>query len=166
MFEDDSAYCAEDHIGMSKEDEMVMQMWETQTVCKTTVVIRPIPYKNVTKATNNKFVAEHRLRSLRHHLMKDTELAKKYTCGIEDLLRKGHAEKVIRPILYKNITKATNNKFVAERRLKSLRHCLMKDTDKRLLSWREWKKELHLIASSNVDQPKHQACWIRYCEGM
>lgn len=34
MFEDERACCVGDHIGMSKEVEMVMQVWETQTVCK------------------------------------------------------------------------------------------------------------------------------------
>ncbi len=92
--EDDNAYTCGDDLGMSAEDKMVLQNWTAKAVLKDNHYEVPIPFNNNAMPIDNKIVAEQHLRSLQFRLAKDPELRMKYENGIEDLLRKGYAEKV------------------------------------------------------------------------
>ena len=86
----DSVYSCEP--SLSQNDKRALEiMNETATLVNGHYEIA-LPWKNDPPGIdNNKVIAEHRLRLLKKHLLKDPVLLTKYKECIEDLLEKGYA---------------------------------------------------------------------------
>ena len=82
--------------GMSINDKKVIDLWEKNVQFQDGHYQLPIPYKEGSPSLpDNRWTAEQRLQSLGRRLRKDETLHIKYQQGIEELLRKDYAEKVI-----------------------------------------------------------------------
>ena len=80
---------------MSQEDVKALNVMEDSAKIVDGHYQIALPWRNYPPdLPNNKVDAEHRLKSLKNRLIKDERLHKNYTSFMEDLVKKGHAQKV------------------------------------------------------------------------
>ena len=87
---------------MSVDDRRVLALWDEKVDFSGGHYVLPIPFKNsILKLPDNRQMAERRLSSLKHKLIKNHDLYQKYTDGMNDLLEKGYAVPVAKEEVYK-----------------------------------------------------------------
>ena len=75
--------------GMSTEDRRVLELWDKNVSFSDGHYTLLIPFKNpALKLPDNQQMAEKRLSSLKHKLLKNHDLHRKYMDGMNDLLKK------------------------------------------------------------------------------
>ncbi|XP_041470151.1 uncharacterized protein LOC121419759 [Lytechinus variegatus] len=81
--------------GMSVQDQEVLKLWEDNVVRSGGHYQLPIPFKEQPPPlSENRWMAQQRLESLKRRLSKDELMHAKYSQGMADLLDKGYAEAV------------------------------------------------------------------------
>ena len=80
-------------VSMSKEDENVVDLWESTIKLEQGHYILPVPWKPGVLFPNNYFIAANRLKSLLKNIAK-RDLTSRYNEEIQKLLDQGYAEKV------------------------------------------------------------------------
>ena len=89
--------------GMSVEDHRVLELWDKNVSFSDGHYTLPIPFKNpALKPPDNQPMAEKRLSSLKRKLLKNYDLHRKYTEGMNDLLEKGYAVPVPKKDIHRN----------------------------------------------------------------
>jgi hypothetical protein len=94
QYEDQLAYTLDGSQAISADDSKVIELWDARTSRDQGHYVIPIPLKNEDVVSNNRPMAEQRLRSLKWRLSKNTELKSSYDAGMEDMFNKGYAERV------------------------------------------------------------------------
>ncbi len=86
----------DDTLQMSVNDKRVIDLWDSTLQFRDGHYCLPIPFKSdVPTMPDNMCVAEARLESLARKLTKNKDLHEKYATGMQDLLDKGYAERVV-----------------------------------------------------------------------
>lgn len=83
-----------DERAMSINDRKALEIWDKSVSLQDGHYELSIPFKEDHRLTDNRPMAESRLKSLHRRLSKDEELHRKYTEGIADLLKENYAEEV------------------------------------------------------------------------
>ena len=81
---------------MSEEDKKAIKVWDDSAKEEESHYALDIPFKDSQPQlpNNGSIAAEKRLQNLRRRLIRDKDLLKKYTGGINDLIEKNYAELV------------------------------------------------------------------------
>ena len=91
----DGAGLYSDKVGLSGNDNKVMDLWDKNARIVDGHYEIPIPFRSEDRMINNRVVAEQRLKSLDRKLERDSDLKAKYVAGINDLLENGYAEEIV-----------------------------------------------------------------------
>ena len=79
---------------LSQNDNRTLKIMQDTAALQDGHYTIALPWKNDPPCLeNNRSLAEHRLRLLKKHLLKDSDLQVKYIACIQNLLQKGHAKK-------------------------------------------------------------------------
>lgn len=80
---------------LSEEDKSVVELWDRSTTKEGCHYVLDIPFKAAFSGLpDNRSLAERRLHGLKRRFINDPQLLPKYQNEIDELVRKGHAERV------------------------------------------------------------------------